>query len=206
MTSPAPPVSSARKSKGAAGERREEILACALRLFSEHGVQTVSTRQIAAAVGISQPSLYAHFPTKQALVEEVSRRAFQMLSLAMRGVLGRYHGDAALAPLARVYIDFGLSQPDAYRVAFMIEATHRKPAEPGATGQSPGADAFRLYRGAIAEAMGPGRDDQEIDLVVQSVWASLHGLVSLMIARPNFRWADRQRLIDLHIARLYPLR
>jgi AcrR family transcriptional regulator len=202
MTLTAPRAPSARKPKGAGGERREEILVTALKLFGERGLPSVSTRQIADAVGISQPSLYAYFPTKQALTEEVSRRAFQALSAAMLGVLQRVHGEAALAPLARVYIDFGLDQPDAYRIAFMVEGPDRKPPDHPPTG----AEAFRLYRGAIAEAMGADSEEEAIDLVAQSLWASLHGLVSLMIARPHFRWADRQKLIDLHIRRLFPLR
>ena len=65
------------------GARREQILDQALALISEQGVHAVSTRKIAAAVGITQPSLYAFFPTRQALVAEVSRRAFSALSARM---------------------------------------------------------------------------------------------------------------------------
>ncbi len=45
-----------------------------------HGMQAVTTRQIAAAVGVSQPSLYAFFPNKQALEAEVCTRAFEELT------------------------------------------------------------------------------------------------------------------------------
>ena len=44
---------SPRKAKGQGAERREEILAAALKLFTEFGLYAVSTRQIAQAVGIS---------------------------------------------------------------------------------------------------------------------------------------------------------
>ncbi len=193
-----------RKPKGMGPERREEILAHALRLFSEHGVHTVSTRQIAGAVGISQPSLYAYFPTKQALVEEVCKRAFGALTERMRAVIGQASGRDLMATMGRAYVDFGLSQPDAYRVAFMIEVARPD----GGLAQDPalmaGIEAYLLHREAVVKVMGGGLSEEAIDLLAQSQWASLHGLVSLLIARPTFPWVDRERLIEAHIDSLLP--
>jgi AcrR family transcriptional regulator len=205
MTITHPSTVSGRKPKGGGPARREEILAHALHLFSEHGVHTVSTRQIADAVGISQPSLYAYFPTKQALVDEVCARAFAALEAEMQAVVARASGETLMTELARVYIDFGLSQPDAYRVAFMIE-TKSAAADDGAPDPAlmVGLRAYAISRDAIGEAFGAGLDAEEIELMAQSLWASLHGLVSLMIARPAFPWGDRERLIDYHIRRLRP--
>jgi len=200
---PAPMVRSRRKAKGAGPERREEILAAALRLFSEHGV---STRQIAAAVGISQPSLYAYFPTKQVLVEEVTRRAFLDLSERMTDALRHHPPGNRLAGLARVYAEFGFTQPDAYRVAFMLEGVSSRDRGNADSGLRAGLGAFAIYRDTVTVALGPEVGEEEVDLVAQSTWASLHGLVSLMIARPTFPWADRARLVDLHVERLFPLR
>ncbi|MEW6596337.1 MAG: TetR/AcrR family transcriptional regulator [Pseudomonadota bacterium] len=195
-------VRSPRKPKGSGAERREEILDHALKLFSEYGVHTVTTRQIAAAVGISQPSLYAYFPTKQALVEEVSARAFQALSSRMQQVSHTLRGVRRIEALARVYIDFGLEQPDAYRVAFMLEPTRSsEPGQPDPILQA-GLSAFDGLRQAVAVELGEGRTDEQIDLLAQSFWAATHGLVSLLIARPNFPWCDREALIEFHLKRL----
>jgi AcrR family transcriptional regulator len=54
-------------------ETRERILVEASRLFALGGYHGTTTREIAAAVGISQPSLFFHFPTKKAILEELSR-------------------------------------------------------------------------------------------------------------------------------------
>lgn len=51
--------------------RREEVLETALTLVSEHGVAGASLRKLAAELGISQPSLYHYFPSKDALVSAV---------------------------------------------------------------------------------------------------------------------------------------
>lgn len=36
----------------------------------------------------------------------------------------------------------------------------------------------------------------------QVLWAGLHGLVALLIARPEFPWVDREKLIATHVAML----
>lgn len=55
-------------------ERRAAILDAAVQLFSEKGFRGVTTRELAAAVGVSEPVLYQHFQTKRdlyrALIEE----------------------------------------------------------------------------------------------------------------------------------------
>ncbi|MGW4031842.1 TetR/AcrR family transcriptional regulator [Streptomyces sp. NPDC004838] len=52
-------------------ETRDRILAEAAALFRKHGYRGTSTRQIAEAVGVRQPSLFYHFANKQAILEEL---------------------------------------------------------------------------------------------------------------------------------------
>jgi AcrR family transcriptional regulator len=59
--------------EGSGAETRERILVEASRLFAVQGYHGTTTREIAAEVGISQPSLFFHFPTKKAIVEELCR-------------------------------------------------------------------------------------------------------------------------------------
>lgn len=47
---------------------KEKILAQALILFNDKGVETITTRQIALALGISQGNLCYHFPKKEAII------------------------------------------------------------------------------------------------------------------------------------------
>lgn len=50
-------------------DTKQRILDEALRLFSERGYDAVSVGEIAQAVGVKAPSLYNHFPGKQAIFE-----------------------------------------------------------------------------------------------------------------------------------------
>ena len=50
---------------------KDKILDKALELFSENGYDAVSVGDIARAVGIKAPSLYSHYPSKQAIFDAV---------------------------------------------------------------------------------------------------------------------------------------
>lgn len=47
--------------------RRSAILAAAIRLFADRGFRGVTTRELAASLGVSEPVLYQHFPSKKEL-------------------------------------------------------------------------------------------------------------------------------------------
>jgi AcrR family transcriptional regulator len=53
------------------GDTRQRIKEEATRLFVEHGVGDVSVRDIAMAVGMKAPNLYAHFRSREDLVREL---------------------------------------------------------------------------------------------------------------------------------------
>ena len=55
----------------AGASRREQILAVAAQLFARHGFHGVSIADLGAAVGVSGPALYRHFPGKEALLAEM---------------------------------------------------------------------------------------------------------------------------------------
>ena len=52
-------------------DTRQRILDNALELFSARGYDSVSVGDIAKAVGIKAPSLYNHFPCKQAIFDAI---------------------------------------------------------------------------------------------------------------------------------------
>ena len=52
-------------------DTKQKILDKALELFSTHGYDSVSVGEIAKAVGIKAPSLYNHFPSKQAIFDAI---------------------------------------------------------------------------------------------------------------------------------------
>ncbi|TYL55394.1 TetR/AcrR family transcriptional regulator [Nocardioides sp. BGMRC 2183] len=91
--------------------RREQILATAADLFAARGFHGVSVADLGAAVGISGPALYKHFPSKQAMLAEmlvsISER---LLSVGRERVAaGAGDPDVALRGLVDWHVEFALA-------------------------------------------------------------------------------------------------
>jgi AcrR family transcriptional regulator len=202
-----------RKARGSGHERLGEILAAARELFLEHGFENVSTRKIAERVGISQTALFAYYKTKDDILNRLIRDAFEELTAAIAEVdrTASDHRDWLRRGIAG-YIAFGLSHPDEYRIAFMVMKTYRKPynaepLEPAGEGTRVGVPVFLRLVEKVDEAIKAGviRGDLGSSMAVaQALWASMHGLVAALIARPspNFPWEDVEVLIRLQTSLL----
>jgi len=59
------------KTRMKSGERREAIIAAAVRLFSEKGFRGATTRELAAALDVTEPVIYQHFETKRDLYRAI---------------------------------------------------------------------------------------------------------------------------------------
>lgn len=60
---------------------QEEILRVALQLLAEGGEAALSFRRLADRLGLSAPSLYTYFPSKQALLQALSDSALQLSAI-----------------------------------------------------------------------------------------------------------------------------
>jgi AcrR family transcriptional regulator len=95
--------------------RRAQLLAVTAGLFAERGFHGVSVEDIGAAVGISGPAVYRHFPSKDALLAEmlvdVSRRLLAGGQAAVNAAPRE-----ALDALVRAHTRFALDEADLIRV------------------------------------------------------------------------------------------
>lgn len=93
--------------------RREQILKVAARLFARRGFHGVSIAELGAAVGVSGPALYRHFPGKEALLTEMLVGISQYL---LDGGAARATRTAdprqMLTELVEFHVDFALHHPE----------------------------------------------------------------------------------------------
>lgn len=89
--------------------RRRQLLSAATRLFAERGYDAVTTEEIGAEVGISGPSVYNHFASKQELLAAVITRGSAWLEIDLGRTLVREPDpQEALRALLWSYITFAL--------------------------------------------------------------------------------------------------
>jgi AcrR family transcriptional regulator len=162
----------------------------------------LSIRAVADAVGVTPPSIYLHFADRTDLVFAVCEVQFKRFHEAMQ---------AAAAPLTdpmeritargRAYINFGLSNPEQYRIILMSRpATTPERFRDGRLIET--ADLGGLVddvRAAI-EAGEIKADDPVV--VASGLWMLVHGITSLLITKPDFPWPDTATLVD-HVLAIY---
>ncbi len=93
----------ALRERESAEERREQVLEAALREFAEHGYQGCSTADIARRAGISQPYIYALFPSKKELFLSVHERVTERLRSRFQEAVRGARGHEVLHRIGAVY-------------------------------------------------------------------------------------------------------
>lgn len=199
MPEVAPKMRSVRKPKGEGHARRGEILAAAERIFVEHGYEGATIRKIAEAVGLSSTALYMHFRDKAEILNEICLQAFSTLHARQLSLVGT--DDDPVTRLRRLmlgYIEFGFENANAYRLAFMTPTIL---SEDGSEPMSRrvAAELYEHFEGGVRGAVEGKVDPSRVRALTQVLWASVHGLVSIMITKPQFGWDDRDTLIRTQV-------
>jgi AcrR family transcriptional regulator len=102
-----------------AQERRAAIVEAAIHLFAEKGFRGTTTRELAAAVGVSEPVLYQHFATKSELyaaIIESKLGDIQRVTAQVESYRDTLDDAAFFAFLAQLIIDFHDQNPSYLRL------------------------------------------------------------------------------------------
>jgi len=98
-------------------QRRAQLLDAGARLIADRGFLGMRLDDLGAAVGISGPAVYRHFPNKEALLVELLVGVSQRLLDGGKAVVARTGsaGDA-LDGLVDFHLDFALGEPELIRI------------------------------------------------------------------------------------------
>jgi AcrR family transcriptional regulator len=107
---------------------RERIVETALALIDEEGLEAVSTRRLAAELGVSGPSLYNHFKVKDEILDAAADMVVAQVDLSMFESRGNDGADwrTALLEWARSYRAALAAHPNI--VPFLARGPGRRPA------------------------------------------------------------------------------
>ncbi len=115
-----PPTAGRRVRRRSAADRRQQILREAMRCFASNGFRGTTTREIAAAVGITEAALYRYFPSKQSLYDAIidAKIAAPPPQDLVQEAASRRDDEQVFTVLARVLLDRCLADPDFVRLFF----------------------------------------------------------------------------------------
>lgn len=170
---------------------RRTILDAAREAFVRDGYEGVTMRKLAETIGCSHGNLYLHFKDKEALFDCLVEESFDRLGEGMRRMIESGAGRdpvELVRKMGRAYVRFGVANPSVYEFAFLLRRPgqdHRKPHV-----------AYKRLRSLVRRCLDEKRFRRvDIDIASQALWVAVHGITSLLILRPAFPWADRDKLI-----------
>lgn len=178
----------ARSPRGQGEQLREEILAAAEQMLIETKDESaLSIRAIAAAVGVTPPSIYLHFADRNDLVFAVCERQAEQIDHVMEHAAKE--GTDAWDRIRRrglAFLHWGLQNPEHYRILMMSrpDATPERFVDQrlaDASGLNAVAEDIRLAAadGLFAEVDDPVKE-------AELFWMVIHGMVSMLISKPDF--------------------
>ena len=170
---------------------QSEILEAARAIFIKEGYDGFSMRILADRMGYSAAATYRHFKSKEEIFQRLADESFSALMQASDGVklIESEHPVNRLKRGMLAYVDFGLQNPDHYRIAFLL---HRSEA----TEAPKPTAAYAGLKSRVRACIDAGRfRPEDLELMAQSLWAAVHGITSLLIQKPSFPWVARRRLI-----------
>jgi AcrR family transcriptional regulator len=173
-------------------ETRDKILDAARELFVTEGYDGVSMRRVAERIEYSPTAIYIHFADKQELFHELCQQDYASLAEVFQSSAMSSDPIERLKQIGSTYTEFGMRYPNHYRFMFMTpHPTHEPDEEDRERMGNPEVDAYAFLKWAVQQAIDAGRLREELhdaELISQTLWASVHGVISLNIAKCSDPW------------------
>lgn len=155
---------------------RSKALTAAAKIHESEGVDGLSMRHVASALGVTATALYRHFSDKEALLGAIADSGFEDLEERLAAQRGRVK--SPVKAIMQAFLLFAFEQPRMYHLMFHVpRRLTRKYPEDFAAGKS---KSFNVLRDAVTDEMRRGafRRDDVLETSL-SVWAHAHGLISM---------------------------
>jgi AcrR family transcriptional regulator len=200
-----------RNRRGEGARLRDEILAGATELLERSGgsEEAVTLRAVAREVGISAPSIYAHFTDRQAIVDAIVNGAFGDFNRAIQAAsdAAARAGEgprARLRAMCAAYLEFADERPNRYQLLFERRNLIGVGSEANRLIRIESFDLLVASVQACVDAGISASDDPARDAV--AIWAALHGFATLRSFRPQFPWPGPDTMLDRIVSGLAQIR
>jgi AcrR family transcriptional regulator len=179
------------RKKRAAGKMRTRILTAAMQLYVKGGYENVTMRRIAAKIEYSPGTIYLYFENKKDIMLQLCYQGFELFLTHQDKLEKMADPLERLSAGGRYYLAFALENPELYELMFATKEIFK---ETGPDEESVPLRAFRKFAENVkacldAEVFSGG----EVETTAIALWATLHGLASLLI-KGRFRFLPEESL------------
>ncbi len=160
------------------GDLATALLSALEELATKFGLEAVSLRACAKAVGVSPAAAFKHYADKRSLLTAFAAKSLQDKAQAMHAAREQAGGAGAEAFLAvgLAYVAFALQNPAKFQLMWRRDLINeRDPAF-----QAAYQDMRALLASGFADTLNDD-DPETLDPAELLAWSSVHGLASLMV-------------------------
>ena len=150
--------------------RRARIISAARRIAEFEGWSHVTVRRLSDEIAYSQPVLYAHFESRERILDAVAIEGFQEIGLALEKARKRVKSGNVVESVAAAYLKFAASSPALFEVMFLQSVS-----VPFDEADTP--PELRFAFAQLRELFQGQHSKSEV--LSELFWASLHGLAEL---------------------------
>lgn len=175
---------------------RDQILEISRSMLFNEGYKSLSMRKIAKKAGVSATSIYLYFENKDHLLHTLIEESVEDLSrfiekkaLPVGSCIDRFKA------IIRAYAEFGITYPEKYEMIYKVrsDSMARYPKEKFRKARR----AYELLVKTIEESVEKNQMDVDDPLVAAySIWAQMHGIVSVVLNGRLDSRINREQFID----------
>lgn len=162
-------------------ETRQKILTAALHIVKEEGWQSLSLRKIADVIEYTAPIIYEYFANKEAILLELTRQGYALLSDKLRQAKEAHDSPAQqIEAMWMTYWNFAFAEKEYYQLMFGVEMICCEAKKSCPESEEP-YDLISESIERLMAAKNPSED--EICRRYYTYWSIVHGLISINIVR-----------------------
>ena len=155
------------------GDLRNALLKAAREVLEERGPSYLGLREVSRRVGVSAPSAYHHFPSRDALAMGLAEQGALEMAKCLEVTPGV--GSETLLPYGEAYVAFAQANPALYRLMFgegFPEVSHCSGAVRDLRQRS-----FEIMKLTLEKRL----PEAQVPIAALFLWALVHGLGLLLI-------------------------
>lgn len=156
----------------------QQILDAAADIYRAEGFDALSIRRVAEEVGVTPMALYHHFANKDALLDALVARGFEMLERRFADAVAQGSVMLRLRAGITAYREFALAEPRLFELMY-LRPRPNVPSAPASLASTTSPAFGRLIE-SLVESMRQGlvRAGEPASTILL-IWSTIHGLIAL---------------------------
>jgi AcrR family transcriptional regulator len=184
-----------RNRRGEGTRLRDELIQAARQLLmTAEREADLSIRAVTRAAGAAPQSFYLQFASLDKLLYAVYALEFEDLRQVMtQAASSTPHPAERLRAVCDAYCGYAQAHPGRYRALTGVRGQVHHQEWDGRP--LPGAPAFAVLRDTVTAALADRHNPADPFLAASTLWACLHGIITLQADRPAFPWPPQADMI-----------